>query len=82
MKNLKILFEKKLKNDKVVAIVKAKDWYNHPINFHCLVLPEDFVVCSWFDYHHGFKRNIEGKETIAVCRKESDAKLVFKNNCK
>lgn len=66
----------------VVAIVKAKDWYEHHINLHYPVLPDDFVVCRWFDYHDGLKSNIEGRETIAVCRKESDAKLVFKNNCK
>ena len=72
--------EKKLKNNRVIAIVLAKDWYWHYKKLHYPVLPDDYVVCQWLDFHDGVKSNIEGRETIAICRNKVDAELIFNSN--
>ena len=72
---MKSIFETKINDTKRIGIVLAKDWfegmkYNHP------VYDNDFVVCQWHDYHDGEKSNLEGLETIAICRKKEDAELI------
>ena len=76
------LIKKRIGDVKIVAIMYAKDWFSQAMPLIWPVRSEDFVVCKWFDYHDGFKSNMEGKTTIAICREKSDAKILFKANCK
>lgn len=62
----------------VFAIVKAKDWYDKIVFERITILPEDFIVCKWSDFHDGEKSNIEGKITIAICREMEDAELIWR----
>lgn len=71
------LVQKKITDVTVIAIVKATDWFDYHRILHYPVLPTDFIVCRWNDFHDGYKSNIEARETIAICRRESDAKLIF-----
>lgn len=76
-----VVVKKNINNNLVVAIVKAKDWYkNSIIHVSYPVEGEDFVVCKWYDFHDGLKSNIEGKQTIAICRNKKDAELLFNTN--
>ncbi len=58
-----------------VGVVYAKDWFgSHKPLF---ILPDDFVVCEWNDYHDGVNSHIEGRTTIAICRRKDDALLLY-----
>lgn len=72
---INFILQKKLKNNVVLSIVKAKDWFENNVKYPAT--DNDFVVCKWCDFHDGLKSNIEGRETIAICRQRSDAELVF-----
>jgi hypothetical protein len=61
----------------VVAIVLAKDWWDFVKAYFPAVTPTDFVVCIWSDFHDGEKSNIEGKQTVAICRKLEHAELIY-----
>jgi hypothetical protein len=78
MENFKIIVKKEIDNIKRVGIVSAKDWYNGA-KYGYPVHDDDFVVCSWSDFHDGVNSHIEGKETIAICRSIEDAYLLFKS---
>jgi hypothetical protein len=67
-------------NITTIAIVLAKNWF--PNFFTFTTSPNDFVVCKWHDYHDGVKSNIEGKQTIAVCKEYEDAEIIFKSKIK
>jgi hypothetical protein len=74
------IITKKISDDEVLAIVLAKDWFD--IFFDEKKMPyfiteHDYVVCKWFDFHDGVNSHIEGKETIAICRNEEDAYILF-----
>ena len=71
----KTIIQKKINDVIVVAIVLAKDWYKN--SEYPLRISNDFVVCQWFDFHDGVKSNIEGKQTIAICRKLEHAELIY-----
>lgn len=78
--NINSLQQKKIDDTIIVAIVYAKDWWHGDGAIAMLkpaVLPFDFVVCQWFDFHDGVKSNIEGMTTIAICREQSDAELIY-----
>ena len=78
---MKTIVEKKVTDIIVFAVVVAKDWFSeHKIT--TLVYANDFVVCTWSNFHDGEKSNIEGKTTIAICRKLKDAMLIFNNKIK
>ena len=74
---MKTIVEKKVTDITVFAVVVAKDWFGVEYKFPTLVCGNDFVVCTWADFHDGEKSNIEGKITIAICRKLEDAMLIF-----
>lgn len=73
----------------VFAIVYAKNWYSQlyaekkiPIYFF---RENDYVVCKWIDYNiNSGATDIQGKQTIAICRNRKDADLIYEsitNNC-
>jgi hypothetical protein len=69
----------KRKGDKVVAIVKAYDWFKawYDENKMPLIIPKDrFIVGEYNDYDDG---KIDGGSTIAICTEFSDAELIFNN---
>jgi hypothetical protein len=66
--------EKKIDDVRVVAIVLAQDWFD---KFSFPILPDDYVVCQWSDFHDGVNSHIEGKTTIAICRNPKDALLIY-----
>ena len=76
MNKITSIKEKKINDIIYIGIVLAKDWfqsgyYGYPI------ISSDFVVCQWCDFVDGEKSNIEGLETIAICRKIEDAELIY-----
>jgi hypothetical protein len=75
MEEIKSIKQKKINDVTIVAIVLARDWFKN--SEYPLRIPNDFVVCQWSDFHDGVKSNIEGKETIAICRKLEHAKLIY-----
>jgi hypothetical protein len=62
-----------------IAIVLAKEWFKkyYKGNMPLYINEEDYVVCQWHDFHDGEKSNIEGKQTIAICKTLKDADLLF-----
>lgn len=76
---MKTIVEKKVTDITVFAVVVAKDWFE---KVPTLISVNDFVVCTWADFHDGKKSNIEGKTTIAICRKLKDAMLIFTDKIK
>jgi hypothetical protein len=74
-KEIRTIKQKKINDVTIVAIVYAKDWF--PTEYFYPVVPSDFVVCQWLDFHDGEKSNIEGKQTIAICRKLEHAELIY-----
>lgn len=67
-------------NGVVIAIVLAKHWFKQFYNKDIMpyfITKDDYVVCRWHDLHDGEKSNIEGKETIAICRNREDADLLY-----
>jgi len=68
---------KKISDTEIVAIVKAKHWFEINSQFFNTIFANDYIVCRWHDFHDGEKSNIEGKETIAICRELGDAELIY-----
>lgn len=67
-------------NGVVIAVVLAKYWFKHFYDKDIMpyfITEDDYVVCKWHDFHDGEKSNIEGKETIAICRNREDADLLY-----
>jgi hypothetical protein len=77
VEEIKVIKYKKNSDVAVVAIVLAKDWWGLLKHFYHVVQPTDFVVCTWSDFHDGVKSNIEGKQTIAICKKLEHAELIY-----
>jgi hypothetical protein len=75
MENL--IKQKQISNTNFVGILLAKDWFNG-MKYGSPFYDDYFVVCRWVDFHDGLKSNIEGKETIAICRKKKHVNLIFK----
>jgi hypothetical protein len=76
MNKINSIKEKKIDDVTIVAIIKAEYWfdagyYGYPVSHN------DFIVCQWSDFHDGIKSNVEGKQTIAICRKLEHAKLIY-----
>lgn len=70
------IFERKINDIKRIGIVLAKDWF--PVGYYGYpVVLTDFVVGRWYDYHDGIKSNLEGLQTIAICREKEDAILIY-----
>lgn len=71
--------EKKTGNVTYVGIVYARNWYGNDLYcvMHSMIMPDDFVVAKWSDFHDGQKSNIEGMTTIAICKELEDAELIF-----
>lgn len=68
----------------VIAIVFAKEWFKQfyaENKMPYFITENDYVVCKWHDYHDGEKSNIEGKQTIAICKNKHDAEIVYNSNC-
>ena len=74
----KAIVAKRLSDVQFIGIMLAEYWFKG-MKYSSPVYDGDFVVCRWSDYHDGVKSNIEGKQTIAICRKEKDARLIFDN---
>lgn len=75
----KTICKKDVGDNKMVATMLAKDWFgigNVIFNSHSIT-ENDYVVCTWYDFHDGVSSNIEGRETIAICRNKEDAELIF-----
>ena len=69
--------------EKVTSIVLAGEWFKN--QFDCGKMPyniqkTDHVVCSWSDFHDGEKSNIEGKQTIAICKNIDDAEAILQRH--
>ena len=76
-----ILVSKEVKNTHLfVAVIQARDWYEPSQRNRSPIMEDDFVVCTYYDFHDGFKSNIEGKTTIAICRDFDDAKTLLDSN--
>src|ERR1035437_753159 len=75
MNKINSIIEKKIDDTKYIGIILAKDWF--PTVYFYPVVPSDFVIGQWHDYHDGEKSNIEGLETIAICREKEDAELIY-----
>ena len=76
---MKTIVNKKVTDTQVIAVVVAKEWFKeHKVT--TVIRADDYVVCTWADFHDGQKSNIEGKITIAICRKLKDAMLIFTDN--
>lgn len=73
---IKLFNLKKISDTRFIGIIPADIWFKE-VNFKYPVLPDDFVVASWSDYHDGEKSNIEGKTTIAIFRSIKNAELFF-----
>lgn len=72
--------KKAIQSHKFYGIVLAKDWFKSwfEADIMPVILPDsDYIVCEWYDYHDGFKSNIEGASTIAICRNLEDAELIY-----
>lgn len=76
-----VIKHKELGNNLVIGIVLAKEWFKQHKPLYFPAMPTDYVVCRWWDYHDGIKSNIDGKETIAICKKREDAEVVFESRC-
>lgn len=74
---METLKQKQISDTDFVGIILAKDWFNG-MKYEAPVYDGDFVVCRWIDLHDGEKSNIEGRQTIAICKKKKHAKLIFK----
>jgi len=77
MKN--IIYRKRISATKSVGIMLAKDWFeldNNIFKSHSIT-EDDYVVCTWYHFHDGVSSNVEGKETVAICRNKKDAELIF-----
>lgn len=75
---MKTIKKKNITDVTVIAIVLAENWFNtHDLYHSHAIRLSDFVVCKWFDFHDGVKSHIEGKQTIAICREQEDAELIF-----
>ena len=73
----------KTHNEITVAIVLAKDWFKvfYIENKMPYFIPKDsYVVCRWHDFNDGLKCNIEGKQTIAICKNKTDAEVIYAAN--
>jgi hypothetical protein len=75
MKEIKTIKQKKINDVTIVAIVLARNWFKN--SEYPLRISNDFVVCQWSDFHDGEKSNIEGKQSIATCRKLEHANLIY-----
>ncbi len=73
---LRYLSMKNTNGNRYVGILEIEDWFQDDL-IRYPVLPEDFIVASWHDYHDGFNSHIEGKTTIAICREYVDALLIY-----
>ena len=75
MNKINSIKQKNISDVVIVAIVEAKEWYKN--SEYPLRISNDFVVCQWSDFHDGVKSNIEGKQTIATCKKLKHAELIY-----
>ncbi len=76
--SLKYIKCKRLRNNKIIGVLYAKDWWDYElIQSNNLVLNTDLVVAEWFDYHDGEKSNIEGKTTLAICHSMKEAYILL-----
>jgi hypothetical protein len=75
MNRVDSITQKKIGDITYVGIVYAKDWWD--ALYKPTVQPFDYVVVKWSDFHDGVKSNIEGLETVAICRKLEHAKLIY-----
>jgi hypothetical protein len=73
------IVEKKIDDTKRIGIVYAAEWFGDNLLQikYPLILPLDYVVCQWHDYHDGEKSNLEGLQTIAICREKEDAMFLY-----
>jgi hypothetical protein len=54
-----------------------------PLVYISVIYKNYFVVGKWYDYHDGMKSNIEGMETIALCRSKKTAEIFYNDgDCK
>lgn len=74
MKTMQI---KQIDDKSFIGIVLAKDWWTYGERALCPILITDFVVCKWSNFDDGVNSHIEGKQTIAICRKKEDAELIY-----
>ena len=77
---MKTILLKELSPTKRVGVIIAELWFKD-FKLYYPVLPNDFVVGSWEDFHDGQKSNIEGLTTIAIFRSVIDAEI-FLNTIK
>jgi hypothetical protein len=84
MEDFKVIIKKEVDDVKRVGIVQAKEWFHIFKTFNGgeilppnLIYSCDFVLCRWSDFHDGENSHIEGKETIAICRRIEDAYTLY-----
>jgi hypothetical protein len=77
--NINSIQKKKINDVTYIGIVYAADWFGEGMKHvrYSLILPLDYIVCGWSDFHDGEKSNVEGRTTIAICRELKDAKLIY-----
>jgi hypothetical protein len=75
--NINSIQQKKINDITYIGIVYAAEWYGKDIKHARYILPLDYIVCGWSDFHDGEKSNVEGRITIAICRELKDAKLIY-----
>lgn len=67
----------------VTAIIPSSEWFKDQFKENKMpyfITKDDYVVGKWHDFHDGQKSNIEGRQTIAVCKNIQDAYKVYASN--
>ena len=79
MNEVKSIKEKKTGDVTYAGIISARNWFGDRLYcvMYSMIMPDDFVVGKWSDFHDGIKSNIEGLETLAICRKLEHAELIY-----
>ena len=72
---MKTIVHKSSGGHSVVGILKGSDWF--PADTLFQLYKDYFVVVTWFEYSNGRTVSCEGKTTVAMCQKMSDASLIF-----
>jgi len=72
---MKTIYEYSPSDTFFIGVVLAEDWFNDHVPFP--FTKGDYVVVNWFDYSDGVNHHIEGRTTIAMCKKLDDAKVLY-----
>ena len=72
------LHEWRINDIEFIGIVRPENWWGNVEKLAPAVIPTDYVVCKWHDFHDGVKNNIEAKQTLGIFRALPDAMAFMK----